>query len=912
MGRDSKEKLEVPEEKMADNSLIGRRLANFELQRVLGRGGMAEVYYGRDVKLRRPVAVKVIDVRYRGNPAYAARFVREAQTVATWRHEHIIQIHYADDEDNLYYFVMEYIDGSDLHELMAQYAASNELMPLDEVLRIGRAVADALDYAHRRGVIHRDVKPSNIMVADDGRIVLTDFGLALDVEQGSLGEVFGTAHYIAPEQARRSGDAVPQSDLYALSVVLYELLTGKVPFDDPSPTTVAVQHLTSPPPAPREINPNLSSAVEAVLLKALSKSPAERYQTGAELIAALAAAFQAGQLGAKEAIAPSSEAGESPTTDSLVGQRFDEYRLEKLLGRGGMAHVYRGLDVHLKRWVAIKVIDTPFRTDSDYRRRFEREAQAIAQLEHPHIVRLYRYGEADGLLYMAMQYIEGADLDSVLAGYRADGEYIEPVEASRIIREICLALDYAHGKGVIHRDVKPSNIMLDKAGRAILTDFGLALLSEVGTRGEIFGSPHYMAPEQAASSAKVVPQSDLYAVGVILYQMFTGQLPFDDPQPMEVAMLHMVEPPPRPRDVRPEISLELEAVILKALTKDPSGRYPTGAALADAVDQALKARSKTPLSPTLSRLSIPERIAVELAEHPVPPLSVAIPPLVQQDESLTTGEPAAALPVSAPARRRSFIFLGVGIAVVLSFGLILTVLLLGLFLWLRVGNKGAASLSTSVATTPGPVGVSATPVVSADSSLGTTTSPLAAGASPTVEPSSLVQTPTPPPPSPTPSPLPEPQLIADSAENFSSVPGSWEYLLFKTKENKFEAMSFEKRKYGECWYGRDFVRICPDSGHPGNDTDIVWRWTSQSNGRVQVQLSAHKIDRGGDGVMLLAYHNDQEVQSQKISGKDTQGVDQENWFEVEIKAGDTLRFVMQENGNTQSDHTFFRVQIYQQ
>ncbi|HLF03073.1 MAG TPA: protein kinase, partial [Anaerolineales bacterium] len=134
---------------------------------------------------------------------------------------------------------------------------------------------------------HRDVKPSNIMLAHDGRVVLGDFGLAMDVQQGSLGEVVGTPHYIAPEQARHSADAVPQSDLYSLGVILYEMLTGAVPFDDPSPTTLALQHLTLEPPAPRNVNPALNVETETVLLKALSKSPKDRYQTGKDLIGAL-------------------------------------------------------------------------------------------------------------------------------------------------------------------------------------------------------------------------------------------------------------------------------------------------------------------------------------------------------------------------------------------------------------------------------------------------------------------------------------------------------------------------------------------------------------------------------------------------------------------------------------------------
>ncbi len=753
---------------MADDALLGRQLANFKIERLIGRGGMAQVYYGQDVKLDRPVAIKVIDAHHRGNPAYAERFVREAQTVATWRHEHIVQIYYADDEDELYYFVMEYVAGSNLGELMSQFAGKSKFIPYAEVLRIGRAVVDALDYAHQQGVIHRDVKPSNVMVADDGRVVLTDFGLAMDVEQGSLGEVFGSSHYIAPEQARCSADAIPQSDLYSLGIVLYEMLAGKVPFDDPSPTAVAIQHVTVPPPSPRKFNPQLGVAVEEVLLKALDKSPDERYQTGHELLDALEKSLQislpastepaesplpipaeieepdvgetedpveggkveepveGGKVeepversevaepvegsevaepveesevekpilskteepvlsdvspivsGTKdEAKEPDlSKAEESkepapvhppeepaptqtpdPTADTLIGKKLDEYRLDALLGRGGMARVYRGLDVQLNRLAAIKVIDTPFRSDSEYIKRFKREAQAIAQLDHTHIVTVYRFGEAEGLLYLAMQYIEGNGLDSILADYHQAGKFISLAEAGRIVREVCLALDYAHEKGIIHRDVKPSNIMLDQEERVILADFGLALLTEVGTRGEIFGSPYYIAPEQAISSADAVPQSDIYAVGVILYEMVTGELPFSAETPLDVARLHMSQPPRSPRELRPDINPALESLILKVLAKEPEDRYPTGAALANALDEALQVEAvKETSSPSTAPTSSPSEPVKEILSSPEPVKAVSAPSPLEpvEKENEKEEEPDRPLPpvpaaVAAPA-----------------------------------------------------------------------------------------------------------------------------------------------------------------------------------------------------------------------------------------------------------------------
>ncbi|MFZ6027985.1 MAG: protein kinase domain-containing protein [Chloroflexota bacterium] len=270
-----------------DDPLIGVQLSNFRIDRLIGRGGMARVYYGWDVKLERPVAIKVVDTRYWGEEDYARRFVEEARLVASWRHDHIIQVYYADDQDGLYYFVMEYVDGQDLAHILSERLERGQLMPHAEVLRIGWAIAHALDYAHRKGVVHRDIKPSNVLVAFDGRVVLGDFGLALDQRRGSRGQAFGTPHYISPEQARRSSDAVPQSDLYSFAVILYEMLTGVIPFDDPSSTAIALKHLSEPPPLPSSINPSLSAETDAVLINALSKLPEERYPTALALMRAL-------------------------------------------------------------------------------------------------------------------------------------------------------------------------------------------------------------------------------------------------------------------------------------------------------------------------------------------------------------------------------------------------------------------------------------------------------------------------------------------------------------------------------------------------------------------------------------------------------------------------------------------------
>lgn len=275
---------------MAGDPLIGTQLGDYKIRRLLGQGGMARVYLGHDSVLQRDAAVKVVDphfVRDDEREEYRERFLREARAIARLHHPHIVGVYQFGQSDDLYYMAMVFVEGRDLRYILKDHAAAGTHMASADILRIITDVADALDYAHQAGVIHRDVKPSNIMVGADGHAVLTDFGLVLNVPEGTIGTTFGSVHYIAPEQAESSRMAVPQSDLYGLGVVLYEMLAGRVPFDDTSIMSVALKQLNEPPPPPSTFNRDLSPAVEAMVLKALAKEPSQRYQTGADFVAAL-------------------------------------------------------------------------------------------------------------------------------------------------------------------------------------------------------------------------------------------------------------------------------------------------------------------------------------------------------------------------------------------------------------------------------------------------------------------------------------------------------------------------------------------------------------------------------------------------------------------------------------------------
>ncbi len=319
----------------AVDPLIGQQLGNYLIQQALGQGGMARVYKGLDVSLKRPVAVKVMGEGLRSSEAYAQRFEREAQAVANLRHSNIVSVFYFGNQDSLYYLVMEYIDGTDLEAVLRNYADHGELMPYADVMRILEAMASALDYAHAQGVIYRDVKPSNIMVERDGRPVLTDFGLALRLSEGTVGDTFGTPHYISPEQAQNSANAVAQSDLYSLGVIAYEMLAGTLPFDDPSPTALAMQHIMAAVPSPRLYNPKLSERVEQILYKSLAKEPGDRYATGAEFARELRQGLEA-MLRSPQAVAvmPGAETTERHVSmQTMLDKVHQELAMQQALGQ---------------------------------------------------------------------------------------------------------------------------------------------------------------------------------------------------------------------------------------------------------------------------------------------------------------------------------------------------------------------------------------------------------------------------------------------------------------------------------------------------------------------------------------------------------------------------------------------------
>jgi serine/threonine-protein kinase len=258
-------------------------------------------------------------------------------------------------------------------------------------------------------------------------------------------------------------------------------------------------------------------------------------------------------------------------SDTLIGTVFDgRYRIERKLGAGGMANVYLAEDQELGRRVAIKILDDRHAADDSFIERFRREAKNAAGLSHPNIVSIYDRGEAEGTYYIAMEYLDGRSLKELIVSRGP-----APIKLSiDYARQTLAALAAAHRQGIVHRDIKPHNVLVGPEGRLKVTDFGIARsgASQMTEVGSIIGTAQYLSPEQARG-APVNQTSDLYSVGVVLYELLTGQVPFTGDTPLEIAMKHLSEVPVSPSELRPEVPHDLDSVVLRALAKDPAERY---------------------------------------------------------------------------------------------------------------------------------------------------------------------------------------------------------------------------------------------------------------------------------------------------------------------------------------------------
>jgi len=320
------------------------------------------------------------------------------------------------------------------------------------------------------------------------------------------------------------------------------------------------------------------------------------------------------------------------STSSWIGKSLNgRYKIEELLGQGGMSAVYKATDPNLKRVVAIKMIHSHLSDDPDFVRRFEEEASSVAQLRHPSIIQVYDFNHDDesDSYYMVLEFVPGETFQQHLARLNAAGRKVSSLNAAEYLIDICEAVGYAHQRGMIHRDIKPANLMLNVTGQAILMDFGIAKI--VGGQrhtatGAVVGTAMYMSPEQIKGESPD-HRSDIYSLGVTLFEMLSGRPPFEADSAMTLMMMHVNDPVPDLKSLNPEVPDDLVAVIEKALAKDPNDRYQTAAQMAAALRNVVtRIKSGASLEETIPPAATmvetpdltPKGAGETLVEEPVP------------------------------------------------------------------------------------------------------------------------------------------------------------------------------------------------------------------------------------------------------------------------------------------------------
>jgi serine/threonine protein kinase len=613
------------------------KIGRYEIEANLGRRGNLVVYRAYDPQLERQVAIKVLSPHVAVDDEFRARFRREVEIIAALELACIVQVYDFGEYEGQPFVVMPYLAGG---TLAARLNAGP--LTLQQLVPIINRVAEALDEAHARGIIHRQLRPANILFDAQGQAYLSDFGIS--VLQAATGPADqpgadDMAKYMSPEQARALKEGSPveldgRSDVYSLGVVLFEALTGQVPYQAETAYQTAIAHLTKSIPRLHAVRLDLPETYQPIIDRALAKAPADRYPTAGELARHVretaSGRWYLGQIaeliegelpqkGHKHDVGLTSTPS-SQQPGALSGGNIGRYQIERQLGCGAMGVVYLAYDPNTQRQVAIKVLPRQLTATPQFRERFQHEAKLVAQLEHPCIASVYDFGEYEGRPFIVMQYLPGGTLADRLAKGPLKLRAIAP-----IIERVAAALDAAHARHIIHQDVKPGNILFNADDEAFLSDFGIAVISEAKAsligQDDVGGTPWYISPEQVRALMVETPKrsggvtkflgrlrkvlgtspevpkgsaldgrSDVYSLGVVLFEALTGQLPFDADTTFDTVMAHLTEPVPRIRQIKPDLPAACQEILDRALAKDPADRYQTAGELGHDVKELAAGR----------------------------------------------------------------------------------------------------------------------------------------------------------------------------------------------------------------------------------------------------------------------------------------------------------------------------------
>lgn len=612
----------------------GTRVGPFTIVREIGSGGMGATYVARREDVEKRVCLKIVRAEHAADPRYREMFLAEARTAAKASHPNVVSlIDFGQHASGELWAAYDLVDGADLASLLKKTGGS--LHP-DVAALIANDLASGLLHLHtpdhRRGVIvHRDVSRNNVMVSYDGVAVLIDLGIAKVMAGPSTHtDMRGKIPYMAPEVLR--GDPIgPAVDQWALGVVLYGVITGRLPYR-------GAYDGTSPPPL-QSPHVALDARWSSIVGRLLQPDPQRRYPSLAAMLDELAplipppaARRQLGHLVRHRAPSKSMPATEAHRPDPEVapdplpaappaprreigamrpGERFGEWVIEGKLGTGGMAVVYKASRARTlggAQTAALKLIRPEHAASDDFVTRFRSEVEIAMRLNHQNIVHVLDAGEVDGVYFMAMEFVEGCDVDTLVRALTTRGVLSErrlpPDLALFIGAGVLHALEYAHAKGVVHRDTTPHNVMVTVAGEVKLNDFGVAKsMSADGMASKTshaIGKPHYMPPEQFRGDP-LDGRADLFAAGVSVYEMLAGVTPYAARgAPNET--VHMVlkrifeNDRPHTAEVAPHAPAELIEVLESLLQPNRDHRPPSAEHVLTRLEPLVQLQSKRVLA----------------------------------------------------------------------------------------------------------------------------------------------------------------------------------------------------------------------------------------------------------------------------------------------------------------------------